>query len=49
MGTATPYDNPVPIESNHDVAEFDCGAAALNDYLRKFAFPNQRKRPLERS
>jgi GNAT superfamily N-acetyltransferase len=34
------YQNPVPLDKNHDAAEFDCGEIALNDYLRKYAYAN---------
>ncbi len=40
MAEASPLIAPVPIESTHNVAAFDCGAAALNDYLRKHALQN---------
>src|SRR5260370_5474415 len=40
MAEAAPPIAPVPIEPSHDVAAFDCGAAALNDYLRKHALQN---------
>ena len=31
----------VPLERHHDAATFDCGVAALNEYLKKFAWQNQ--------
>lgn len=37
-----PLHNPVPLETNHDLASFDCGIVALNDYLKKYALTNQR-------
>jgi predicted N-acetyltransferase YhbS len=37
-----PLDNPVPLEAGHDVAAFDCGLPALNNFLKKFALVNQR-------
>jgi GNAT superfamily N-acetyltransferase len=39
-GTA-PLRSPVPLEAGHDLSAFDCGAPALNDYLKKFALVNQ--------
>jgi GNAT superfamily N-acetyltransferase len=35
-----PLNRPEPIGPHHQVAGFDCGAAALNDYLVKHALPN---------
>jgi GNAT superfamily N-acetyltransferase len=32
---------PVLLESSHDIAKFDCGKAALNDWLRTYAVANQ--------
>src|SRR5262245_2118738 len=32
--------SPVPLEARHDLSAFDCGAPALNEYLKKYAFPN---------
>ena len=34
------YNNPVPITSAHDVRTFDCGNAALNEFLVKYAIGN---------
>ncbi len=34
------YSKPVPISSAHEVRDFDCGNAALNEYLVKFAITN---------
>jgi GNAT superfamily N-acetyltransferase len=36
-----PLDGPVPLEAGHDVTAFDCGATALNEYLRKYVLINQ--------
>jgi predicted N-acetyltransferase YhbS len=44
MATATPLQSPVPLETGHDSSAFDCGAAALNDYLRKYALQNHQNR-----
>jgi GNAT superfamily N-acetyltransferase len=42
MAEATPpLRSPAPLTAAHDVAGFDCGAAALNDYLKRFALQNQ--------
>ena len=30
-----PHDRPVPLEARHDLSLFDCGAPALNNYLKK--------------
>src|SRR5262245_12795567 len=35
-----PLSRPVTLEATHDLSAFDCGAAALNDYLKKYAFQN---------
>ncbi len=35
-----PLSSPVAIEPQHDHSDFDCGIAALNDYLRKYALTN---------
>ena len=32
---------PVPLDAEHDLSTFDCGDAALNDWLRHRAFNNQ--------
>jgi GNAT superfamily N-acetyltransferase len=40
----TPIASPVPLEQIHDLAAFDCGSPALNDYLRKYAWANYRGR-----
>src|SRR5262249_40171792 len=32
----------VPLEASHDLSTFDCGAPALNEYLKKFALVNHR-------
>src|SRR5438309_2135439 len=44
MATPLPLQGPVPLEKSHDVDQFDCGAAPLNDYLRKYAWQNQQNR-----
>jgi GNAT superfamily N-acetyltransferase len=36
-----PLNSPVPLEARHDLSAFDCGVPALNNYLKKFALPNQ--------
>jgi GNAT superfamily N-acetyltransferase len=41
MDPETPLNPPVPLDATHDLTAFDCGAAALNDYLRKYALVNQ--------
>jgi GNAT superfamily N-acetyltransferase len=42
MDREVPLDQPVLLDAGHDFSAFDCGAPALNDYLRKYALPNQR-------
>jgi len=36
------YTAPVLLSEEHDCDGFDCGQALLNDWLRRFAFQNQR-------
>jgi GNAT superfamily N-acetyltransferase len=50
VGTVTPIPSaraplsgPAPIDENHDVSKFDCGKAALNDWLRSRALKNDGK------
>jgi GNAT superfamily N-acetyltransferase len=33
--------SPTLLDATHDPSAFDCGVPALNDYLKKFALPNQ--------
>ena len=35
-----PLSSPVPLEALHDLSAFDCGAPALNEYLKKYALVN---------
>jgi len=44
MTTEPAFPRPEPLEKNHDLSAFDCGAPALNDYLRKYAFQNHQNR-----
>src|SRR5260370_21780479 len=44
MTTEPAFPRPVPLEKSHDLSAFDCGAAALNDYLHKYAFQNHQNR-----
>ena len=37
-----PLDSPMALGAHHDLAAFDCGVSALNNYLKKFALQNQR-------
>lgn len=37
-----PLRSPAPLDATHDLAAFDCGVPALNEYLKKFALQNQR-------
>jgi predicted N-acetyltransferase YhbS len=43
MGNLTPpaLTAPAPISAQHDVSQFDCGKAALNDWLRQRAQKNE--------
>ncbi len=34
---------PVLLSKEHDRDSFECGVSALNDFLRKYAWQNQRK------
>jgi predicted N-acetyltransferase YhbS len=36
-----PLNSPIPLEARHQLSAFDCGAPALNDYLKKFALQSQ--------
>jgi GNAT superfamily N-acetyltransferase len=44
MTTEAPPPRPVPLDRIHDLSAFDCGAPALNDYLRKHAWQNHQNR-----
>jgi predicted N-acetyltransferase YhbS len=37
-----PLDSPVLLDAKHDLAVFDCGVPALDNFLKKFALQNQR-------
>jgi predicted N-acetyltransferase YhbS len=37
-----PLDSPTLLDAAHDLAAFDCGVPALDNYLQKFALQNQR-------
>jgi GNAT superfamily N-acetyltransferase len=37
-----PLGSPILLDAKHNVAAFDCGVPALNNYLKKFALENQR-------
>lgn len=41
MGELIPLSAPAPLGEEHDVAQFDCGVAVLNDWLRRRALANQ--------
>ncbi|MDE8344049.1 MAG: GNAT family N-acetyltransferase, partial [Acidocella sp.] len=34
---------PEPLNTDHDLSEFDCGKSALNEWLRNYALVNQAK------
>jgi hypothetical protein len=34
----------VPLAAGHDVSAFDCGAPALDEYLKKYALANHQHR-----
>ena len=38
---ASPLSAPVPLTAEHDLSRFDCGALALNDWLRHRALKNE--------
>jgi len=40
-GATPPLSSPAPLAAAHDVSDFDCGASALNDYLKRFGLQNQ--------
>jgi len=40
-GSASSLSAPVPLTANHDLAAFDCGEPALNDWLRRRALNNE--------
>ena len=42
MASEPPLNSPVLLDSSHELAAFDCGVPALNDYLKKFALQNLR-------
>jgi GNAT superfamily N-acetyltransferase len=44
MATEPVLTKPVPLHKSHDLSHFDCGAPALNDYLRKYALQNHQNR-----
>ncbi|MCI0464597.1 MAG: GNAT family N-acetyltransferase [Gemmataceae bacterium] len=44
MAMETPLPRPVPLTKSHDLAAFDCGVPALDDYLQKYAFANHQNR-----
>jgi GNAT superfamily N-acetyltransferase len=35
-----PLSSPVPLGASHDLSAFDCGAPALDEYLKKYALVN---------
>ncbi|WP_246088733.1 GNAT family N-acetyltransferase [Phreatobacter stygius] len=44
LDPASPYTKlsvPVPLTASHDLADFDCGEAALNDWLTQRALKNE--------
>lgn len=42
MSDAGPIQRPVPLAREHSHDDFDCGSASLNDYLKRYAWPDQR-------
>ena len=40
--SGAPYAAPALLSESHDCEGFDCGHAPLNDWLRRYAFQNQR-------
>jgi len=43
MSRTTDYQPSKLLQKSFDRESFDCGIAALNDYLKKFAFQNQKR------
>jgi GNAT superfamily N-acetyltransferase len=41
LGTEVTLSEPVPLQSDHHLSDFDCGKAALNEWLRTYALGNQ--------
>src|SRR6187402_3368537 len=39
----SPFTPLIPLDGGHDRAAFDCGAPALNLYLRNYALQNQKR------
>ena len=44
MTAEPPPSSPVPLDRSHDLSAFDCGAPALDDYLRRYAWQNHQNR-----
>jgi len=44
MATEPVLPSPIPLTKQHDLTSFECGAPALNDYLRKYALQNHKNR-----
>ena len=40
-GEALVFSPPEPLTASHDTQAFDCGAQALNQFLQRYALPNQ--------
>jgi GNAT superfamily N-acetyltransferase len=40
MDKEAPLSPPAPLDAGHDLAAFECGAPALNEYLRRYAYQN---------
>ncbi|MGD9895518.1 MAG: GNAT family N-acetyltransferase [Candidatus Methylacidiphilaceae bacterium] len=40
-GREVPLSPPVPLTAEHEIASFDCGEPALNDWLRNHALKNE--------
>ena len=43
MPNSESLNSPVLLTKDHDRDSFECGASALNDYLKKYALQNQKK------
>ena len=44
MPTEPAFPKPVPLQKHHELTAFDCGAAALNEYLQNYALQNHKNR-----
>lgn len=43
MPAAEPLESPTLLTKSHDRSAFDCGVPVLNEYLKQYAYQNQKK------